>query len=77
MFCPCCAGRATRSNQHLDQSGNVDVNGHPPAPEEFGIHRAEEPCKLRIPSDPLGVPFPVIVNLVNVPILSFHHFAAS
>ena len=76
MFCPCCAGRATRSNQHPDQSGNVDVNGDPPAPEGFGIHTAEEPCKLRIPSDPPGVPFPVIVSLVNVPIFSFHHFAA-
>lgn len=71
MFCPCCAGRTTYSIHHIEPSGNIDGNGHPPLPRLFGIHRVSEPCKLRIPSDPLGAPFPVIVSVVNVPVLSF------
>jgi hypothetical protein len=67
MFCPCCTGHTPRSIHHVDQSGNVDGNNHSPAPEQSGIHRISEPCKLRIPSDLLGAPFPVTVNLVNVP----------
>jgi len=63
MFCPCSAGRTTRSFHHPDQSGNVDCDGRPPPHEPFGIHRVSEPCKLRIPSDLLGAPFPVTVNV--------------
>ena len=71
MFCPCCAGRTTHPIHHTGQSGNVDGTGHSPDPEQFGIHRVSEPCKLRIQSELLGAPFPAIVNLVHIPILSF------
>lgn len=70
MICPCCAGRTVSSIYHLDQRGNSDGNGRPLTPDRFEMDRASEPSKLYIPGDLLGVPLPVITDLVNLPIVS-------
>jgi len=71
MFCPCCAGRTGSSIHHLDESGNSDGDGRCLASDQFETHRVSEPCMPRIPGDLLGVPIPVITDLVNAPIVSY------
>ena len=66
MFCPCCAGRAIEPSDPIDERGNSDGKGRSTASEQFGIHRTLE----HIERDLLGVPLPVIANLVNACIVS-------